>query len=240
MKILSKSGKNSATCLHWEAIQTVKQGPSVASKLKHLFSLMKINSVSLMVRTFLQAIAICVECEGLPKTYDAITTKEKVNRNYGLMVTGSSAYYSSINNTSARTISDLVKQIQDMRYMMADTWTYSQHRNVLPLKHLSQMRVIVVISKQERKRNPPRKLFVHLPKRNIWFLLKQTSSGLSIADWLKLDKEAYGDVRDGLRYIHGRRSKVVNSMEVANVDGNDASVSVMDSGADTGDTVDDT
>ncbi|ORZ11564.1 hypothetical protein BCR42DRAFT_395220 [Absidia repens] len=49
------------------------------------------------------------------------------------------------------------------------------------------------------------------PKRNIWKKLMELDAGLSVADWLTLDRGAYEDVRDGLRYLYGRRSRSAES-----------------------------
>ncbi|ORZ24348.1 hypothetical protein BCR42DRAFT_468641 [Absidia repens] len=75
----------------------------------------------------------------------------------------------------------------------------------------------------KNKREPPRKLPVHVPTYNIWDHLKATQSPLTLADWLRLDKTAYKDLRDGLRYLHGRSSvsKAVNAISttIGNLDG---------------------
>ena len=59
---------------------------------------------------------------------------------------------------------------------------------------------------QVRKRQPPRKLEVRLPKPDVWARLKEVDAGISLAQWLALDKNAYADVRDGLKYLHGRQA----------------------------------
>ncbi|KAJ8652136.1 hypothetical protein O0I10_012243 [Lichtheimia ornata] len=59
-------------------------------------------------------------------------------------------------------------------------------------------------TKVRRKRRPPRRLPVALRKKDIWSQLLSMDLGLSIADWLAMDKTAYNDIRDGLRYLHGR------------------------------------
>lgn len=73
-----------------------------------------------------------------------------------------------------------------------------------------------------RKRAPPRRLVVNTAKRDLWRRLAQLDSGLNMAQWISLDKAAYRDLRDGLRYLYGRRPKnevrkstgQVNAMEV--------------------------
>ncbi|KAI7846836.1 hypothetical protein BDC45DRAFT_542475 [Circinella umbellata] len=60
----------------------------------------------------------------------------------------------------------------------------------------------------KRKRQPPRKLQVDLHKKNIWDTLKQVDAGLSVANWLALDNAASQDLTAGLRYLHGRKSRI--------------------------------
>ncbi|SAM01670.1 hypothetical protein [Absidia glauca] len=48
---------------------------------------------------------------------------------------------------------------------------------------------------------------VHAPSFNIWQAFKETKAPLSMADWFSIDKSAYKNVRDGLRYLHGRSVK---------------------------------
>lgn len=43
----------------------------------------------------------------------------------------------------------------------------------------------------KKKRIPLRQLLVLLRQRDIWQRLQQVDSGLSLADWLALDKKAY-------------------------------------------------
>ncbi|KAG2191692.1 hypothetical protein INT47_012311, partial [Mucor saturninus] len=62
-----------------------------------------------------------------------------------------------------------------------------------------------VHKESRRKRAPPRRLPVELKKKDFWERLQSLDSGLSMADWLSLDKRAKDDVRDGLRYIYGRK-----------------------------------
>lgn len=64
--------------------------------------------------------------------------------------------------------------------------------------------------KVRRKRRPPRRLPVPIQKKDIWRRLLSMDSGLSIVDWLAMDKSAYNDIRDGLRYLHGRQPRARN------------------------------
>ncbi|KAG2213623.1 hypothetical protein INT45_000984, partial [Circinella minor] len=75
-------------------------------------------------------------------------------------------------------------------------------------------------NKAPRKRQPPRKLQIDLDQPDVWERLKELDSGLSMAQWLALDKKAYVDVRDGLKYLHGRNNpnNKVQRMEVNAVD----------------------
>lgn len=76
-----------------------------------------------------------------------------------------------------------------------------------------------------KKRASPRRLPVHINKRDVWSRLGQVDAGLSMAEWLAMDKRAYKDVRDGLRFLHGRvprsskeRTNLVNALAVLNDD----------------------
>ncbi|KAG2206047.1 hypothetical protein INT45_000309, partial [Circinella minor] len=62
------------------------------------------------------------------------------------------------------------------------------------------------INKTPRKRPTQRKLQVDLEKSDVWKKLKEIDSGLSMAQWLALDKEAYVDVRDRLKFLHGHNT----------------------------------
>lgn len=81
----------------------------------------------------------------------------------------------------------------------------------------------VVSPKIRKKRRPPRRLPVQLSKKDIWSRLLSMDAGLSIADWLAMDKRAYNDIRDGLRYLHGRISRardVTQTQDTAMMDVN--------------------
>lgn len=106
----------------------------VAACLKHLFAMVQVNNTSLMVRTFLKAfnsdIALCVEREGLPKTFDAVVTRaatmDRMNRRFGIdgdTNSVSNQFYSapSINNAAStqETIDELVKQVQELSTVVA-------------------------------------------------------------------------------------------------------------------------
>ena len=81
-------------------------------------------------------------------------------------------------------------------------------------------------NKTTRKRPTPRKLQVDLEKSDVWKKLKEINSGLSMAQWLALDKEAYMDVRDGLKFFHGRntasKSKQAMDVNALEIDSNDS------------------
>ncbi|KAJ8652106.1 hypothetical protein O0I10_012296 [Lichtheimia ornata] len=67
----------------------------------------------------------------------------------------------------------------------------------------------------KKKRKPPRRLPVPVQRKDIWRRLMQVDAGLTIADWLSMDRQAYMDIRDGLRYLYGRKPKA----QVAGVQG---------------------
>ncbi|KAG2190950.1 hypothetical protein INT47_009222 [Mucor saturninus] len=59
--------------------------------------------------------------------------------------------------------------------------------------------------KTRTKRAPPKRLPVKIPKRDVWNTLLSTDAGLTVADWLAMNKSAAKDIKDGLRYLHGRK-----------------------------------
>ena len=77
---------------------------------------------------------------------------------------------------------------------------------------------------------PLRKLQVDLEKLDVWERLKEIDSGLSVAQWLALDKKAYADVRDRLKFLHshqvGKSSQAmdVNALEVDSEEENEEEV----------------
>ncbi|KAG2190953.1 hypothetical protein INT47_005641 [Mucor saturninus] len=67
---------------------------------------------------------------------------------------------------------------------------------------------------QRRIRRPPQVLQVKLKKRDVWEKLKTLDSGLSMADWFAIDKEAKNNVRDGIRYLHSRKVQSHNKVHL--------------------------
>ncbi|KAL0086828.1 hypothetical protein F4703DRAFT_1978290, partial [Phycomyces blakesleeanus] len=65
---------------------------------------------------------------------------------------------------------------------------------------------------------PPRYLPVQLRKKTIWDRLQTLDSGLSMADWLAMDKLAAQDIKDGLRFIFGRKKKVPVNINLVRVE----------------------
>lgn len=61
--------------------------------------------------------------------------------------------------------------------------------------------------KRPKKKRQARKLAVNIPQKDVWERLKQVDAGLSMADWIALSRHDAKDVQDGIRYLHGRRSK---------------------------------
>jgi hypothetical protein len=62
----------------------------------------------------------------------------------------------------------------------------------------------VVGERPRRKRAPLRYLTVRTKKHDVWSKLLETNAGLSISDWLAMDKDAIKDVVDGIRYLKSR------------------------------------
>lgn len=81
-------------------------------------------------------------------------------------------------------------------------------------------------SRKKKSKQPPRRLPVVTRSLKIWDRLGEMDAGLSVADWIRLDKKgATTDLRDGLRYLHGRKPRVapVNQMLALNdSDGDDS------------------
>jgi hypothetical protein len=76
-----------------------------------------------------------------------------------------------------------------------------------------------------KKKRTLRKMKVSAPEKKIWDRLMQVDSGLTLLDWVCIDKTAKRDLQAGLRYLLGRRSGLAN-MEINNlstngVDGSD-------------------
>ncbi|KAG2209654.1 hypothetical protein INT45_002784, partial [Circinella minor] len=90
----------------------------------------------------------------------------------------------------------------------------------LPLLNQPAVPSLSKPNKAPRKRQPPWKLQIDLDQPDVWERLKELDSGLSMAQWLALDKKAYVDVRDGLKYLHGRSNSnnKAQRMEVNAVD----------------------
>ncbi|KAG1041219.1 hypothetical protein G6F43_012131 [Rhizopus delemar] len=57
-------------------------------------------------------------------------------------------------------------------------------------------------------RKPPRRLPVSIRKHDIWGKLAKVDAGLSVTDWLSMDKQAIKDLVDGCRTLKSRRKKV--------------------------------
>lgn len=62
------------------------------------------------------------------------------------------------------------------------------------------------------KRAPPRRLPVKVKKHNVWDKLSQIDAGLSISDWLSLDKTATKEMLDGIRTLRSRRRRVTPTL----------------------------
>ncbi|KAI8062067.1 hypothetical protein BDF21DRAFT_403018 [Thamnidium elegans] len=69
---------------------------------------------------------------------------------------------------------------------------------------------VIVKRKVEVKKKPrqnARRFPVKLKRSKIWSRLLSTESGLSVAEWLSLDKEAASEVIDGIRFLKESRIK---------------------------------
>ncbi|KAI8364162.1 uncharacterized protein BYT42DRAFT_213887, partial [Radiomyces spectabilis] len=72
---------------------------------------------------------------------------------------------------------------------------------------------------QPRKsRNPPRTLEIDLIPKKIWDKLQHTDAGLTMADWLYLERQAGNDIAAGIRYWRRRKPAKENSMQVNNLE----------------------
>ncbi|KAI8875095.1 hypothetical protein K501DRAFT_203338, partial [Backusella circina FSU 941] len=60
------------------------------------------------------------------------------------------------------------------------------------------------VSQPRRKRAPLRYLTVRTKRHDIWSKISETNSGLSVSDWLAMDKAAMKDLVDGIRYLKSR------------------------------------
>jgi hypothetical protein len=54
-------------------------------------------------------------------------------------------------------------------------------------------------------RAPPRRVDVPYKNHNVWDVLKNANAGLSVTDWLKIDKTASKQVLDGIRTLRSRK-----------------------------------
>ena len=58
------------------------------------------------------------------------------------------------------------------------------------------------------KKNPACKLEIALEKSDVWGRLKEVDVGISLAQWLALDKGAYANVPDELKSAFGYSKKL--------------------------------
>lgn len=68
--------------------------------------------------------------------------------------------------------------------------------------------------KPRRVRAPPRRLKVIAPVKDIWEKLGDSPAPLSLKDWVVLDKKVQKDLKDGLRFLGGRRPRKGKGKEV--------------------------
>lgn len=73
------------------------------------------------------------------------------------------------------------------------------------------------VKKVRKPRQPPRRLQVDVPKANIWDILKQVDSGISVAQFIATNKQAAKELTDGIRSLHGRKPKATNDIRQVNM-----------------------
>ncbi|KAI7893689.1 uncharacterized protein EV154DRAFT_581861, partial [Mucor mucedo] len=65
----------------------------------------------------------------------------------------------------------------------------------------------VMGDKPRRVRAPPRRLKVTGPVLDIWEKMGASQASLSLKDWIILDKKVQKDIKDGLRFLRGRKPR---------------------------------
>lgn len=93
------------------------------------------------------------------------------------------------------------------------------------VKNVPINRIEKEINKKKKPRNKARRFPVKLKKSKVWSRLLNTEAGISVAEWISLDKEAAAEVVDGIRYLKESRVKaskvkvgdVIGGRGVANV-----------------------
>lgn len=72
----------------------------------------------------------------------------------------------------------------------------------------------VMGDKRRKVRAPPRRLKVTAPAKDIWEMLGDSTTSLTLKDWIILDKKVQKDLKDGLRFLGGRRPRKGKAKEV--------------------------
>lgn len=62
-------------------------------------------------------------------------------------------------------------------------------------------------------RKPPRRLPITLRRQDIWQKLDKVDAGLSMTEWLYLDKQASKDMMDGIRTMRSKRKKITTGRD---------------------------
>ncbi|KAG0736925.1 hypothetical protein G6F57_012407 [Rhizopus arrhizus] len=63
-------------------------------------------------------------------------------------------------------------------------------------------------NKKPRKRNPKAKIYVDVPERSTWDIMKDSTVTLTVAEYLKMNKIAAREVKNGLTTMHGRKPRM--------------------------------
>ena len=71
--------------------------------------------------------------------------------------------------------------------------------------------VVIQDVKKKRSRRSARRLEVDTNKIDIWDALGDTQVNMSFKDWIAIDKQAAKDLCDGIRFIHGRKSRTTTT-----------------------------
>ncbi|ORE12263.1 hypothetical protein BCV71DRAFT_282653 [Rhizopus microsporus] len=75
----------------------------------------------------------------------------------------------------------------------------------VPTKPASEQQMA---SKKKRVRKPVRYLPITIRKQDIWNTLARADAGLTVSEWLAIDKQAARELVDGLRTLRSRKKKI--------------------------------
>ena len=63
-------------------------------------------------------------------------------------------------------------------------------------------------NKKPRKRKPKAKIYVDVPERSTWDIMKDSTVTLTVAEYLKMNKIAAREMKNGLTTMHGRKPRM--------------------------------